>query len=277
MEINKSNYKSINKSNMSTNKSTEKMESSTTFFGQASVLFTFHLLNKVMEVVNTADPKLDYYKIPFYNYHEVFAVKFGTDETSPVKKYHIHKLIYGPTKTVKGKEDFNLRTDDEDFWGKQWGFEYSPFRMAQKVLKDFGLYLVDHTFSGETPFFYLYKYLPKRGVIDKTPWHDYCNVPALCQKDFDSKKLSHEDTISSASNAWDKFNTMCKKEGHVIDKIFFMVEADTAPKKKIYIKKKSEDTKTPANTTTNSSDAETNPEEKSSTNKTYAQVANTNA
>lgn len=273
-------FQVINKSNMSTQPITttptvDVGEVKLSYFGQSSVLFTYHILNRVIETVNSADSKFDYYRVMFPNYHQVFSVKHGSGDDALVKKYHVHKLIYGPTKTIKGKEEFQTRTDEEDFWGKQWGFEYSPFRMAQKVLKDYGLYLVDHTFGGETPFFYLYKYLPARDVIDKKPWHDYCNVPALCSKDFASKKLSHEDACSAASLAWDKFSSMCKKEGITTENLSFLFEDDTTPqvhKKKFVGKvKHSSTTATPPNTTDSAHEAEDGVEVHP-TKKTFAQV-----
>jgi hypothetical protein len=257
-------------------------KSEPTYFGQASVLFTFNLLNKVIETVNAANPKFDYYRVHFNKYHEVFSVKFGSEEDAHVKKYHVHKLIYGPTRIVKGKEEFHMRTDDEDFWGKQWGFEYSPFRMAQKMLKDHGLYLVDHTFGGETPFFYLYKYLPARDVIDKKPWHDYCNVPALCAKDFSSKKLSQEETIAAATSALIKFTAMCVKENLTTDNIFYLFEEDTFPKKKFSSNKKpvaEASPITPSKSSTNENDEFLHHEDESDNvstinhvKKTYAEV-----
>jgi hypothetical protein len=283
MEINQTTFKSIKMSNTDNEQTINKSEP--TYFGQAAVLFTFNLLNRVIETVNTADPKFDYYRVPFNKFHEVFSVKFGSDEDTHIKKYHVHKLIYGPTRIVKGKEDYHLRTDDEDFWAKQWTFEYSPFRMAQKVLKDYGLYLVDHTFGGDTPFFYLYKYLPARTVIDKKPWHDYCNVPALCGKDFSSKKLSAEEAITAATSALTKFTAMCAKENFTTDNFFYLFEEDTSPKKKFYSKKKTVTEAspiTPSNTTNQSEDeAEANDEIEvtlhTSEKKTYAQVAANNA
>jgi hypothetical protein len=279
MEINQTTFKSIKMSNTVNDQSNIKSEP--TYFGQACLLFIFNLLNRVIETVNSSDSKFDYYRVPFNKYHEVFSVKFGTDNDAHVKKYHVHKLIYGPTKVVKCKEEFQLRTDEEDFWAKQWGFEYSPFRMAQKMLKDHGLYLVDHTFGGETPFFYLYKYLPARGVIDKKPWHDYCNVPALCSKDFSSKKLSPEETIAAATNALAKFSAMCVKENLTTDNFFYSFEEDTLSKKKVFAKKKPvvEATPiTPSNSSINDQDDHLHDDDNengsttSTAKKTYAQV-----
>lgn len=167
--------------------STDLTEIKMTYFGQAAYYFAYDLISRVTQAVTTWNPAHDYTRVVLPNYFETFTLS----NTSGIeKKYHYHKLLYGPMKTIHGKDVFKMRTDDEAFWLSQWGIEYSPFRIVQKILKDNGLYLVDHTFGGQTPFVYVYKHLPPRSVIKNIPWHDYHNIPDLNEKDFCSPKLT---------------------------------------------------------------------------------------
>lgn len=160
-----------------------------TYFGNAAYYFAFDLMSKVSTAIAGWNPSHDYTRVILPNYFDTVTIKL---EDGTEKKYHFHKLFYGPMKSINGKDMFKMRTDDESFWASQWGLEYSPFRVVQKILKDNGLYLVDHTFSGQTPFVYIYKHLPPRSVIRTIPWHDYYNIPNLVDADFHSKKLTSE-------------------------------------------------------------------------------------
>ena len=169
-----------------------------TFFGQASYYIAFDLMTRVNSAISSWNPTHDYTRVILPNYFDTVTITLsnGTE-----KKYHYHKLMYGPMKTIRGKDEFKSRTDDEAFWLSQWGFEYSPFRVVQKILKDHGLYLVDHTFSGQVPFVYIYKYLPPRGVIKTIPWHGYHNIPNLNEADFTAMKLTGPQVITAGIGA----------------------------------------------------------------------------
>jgi hypothetical protein len=168
-----------------------------TYFGNAAYYFTFDLMSKVSNAISCWNPSHDYTRVILPNYFDIVSIKL---EDGTEKKYHFHKLLYGPMKTIDGKDVFKMRINDEAFWTSQWGIEYSPFRIVQKILKSNGLYLVDHTFGGQTPFVYIYKHLPLRTVIKSIPWHDHYNIPNLVDADFHSKKLSREQIIIANLN-----------------------------------------------------------------------------
>lgn len=180
-----------------------------TFFGITAYYYALDLLNRIMSTAAMNwKPENDYVQIPLPEY---FTTVTLTLPNSEVKKYHYHKLMYGPVLTINGKENFFYRTDNEQFWGNQWEFEYSPFRIVQKILKDNGLYLVDHTFKGKKPFVYLYRFLPHRNVIVNNPWHDYCNIPNLTDKDFVPKRLNDNDVLSALAKSSASFNEIVGK------------------------------------------------------------------
>lgn len=161
----------------------------TTYYGQASYYFTFDLMSRISNAISKWNPSHDYTRIEMPNYFDTVTITLADGSE---KKYHYHKLLYGPMKSMNGKDVFKMRTDTDAFWLSQWGIEYSPFRVVQKILKDNGLYLVDHTFSGKVPFVYIYKFLPPRDVIKTIPWHDYHNIPGLSDHDFTASKLTHQ-------------------------------------------------------------------------------------
>jgi hypothetical protein len=167
--------------------STDITEIKMTYFGQAAYFFTFDMMSRVSTAITSWNPMHDYTRVILPNYFDTASLILPDGSE---KKYHYHKLMYGPMKTVSGKDVFKMRTDDEAFWLSQWGIEYSPFRVLQKILKDNGLYLVDHTFGGQVPFVYIYKFLPPRSVIKNMPWHDYHNIPDLNDADFTAPKLT---------------------------------------------------------------------------------------
>ena len=170
-----------------------------TYFGQAAYCVTFELMMKIEIALASWNPAHDYTRIVMPKYFDTVNITLsnGTE-----KKYHYHKLMYGPTKTICGKNVFRMRTDDEGFWLSQWGCEYSPFRIIQRILKDNGLYLVDHTFSGYVPFVYIYKFLPPRGVIKTIPWHGYQNLPNLNHVDYESPKLTSHQILTAFVKAY---------------------------------------------------------------------------
>jgi hypothetical protein len=168
-----------------------------TFFGTAATFMLEDLLNRVAIAVQSWNPDHDYKQIPLPGYQTPVRVNIRGERTVT---YFYHSLLYGPQ--VKGAE-FHVRTDNESFWSKQWGRLYSPFRVAQDALKAQGLFLVDHTFNGNTPFVYLYKVLPPREVIANVPWHGYSTIPGLKSIDYSSKKkLSNPEIQIGAAMAW---------------------------------------------------------------------------
>jgi hypothetical protein len=209
-----------------TTKKSERTYTGPTYFGKASQLFCFNFLRRTAECFEASNKSFDYFRVEFPNHSDVLTMKVGNEADAPVRSYAVHKFLYGLEKDVNGVKDFHQRIDNEKMWSNHWPFEYSPFRMAQKVLKDYGLYLVNHTFSGDTPFLYVYKYLPKRGVINRKPWHDYANVPALCARDFESVKLSPAQTRTAIANAFNKFSTMCVEEGLSSENLHYRFETE---------------------------------------------------
>ncbi len=133
-----------------------------TYFGQAACIAAMDLIGRVNKAITNWDNKYDYTRVIVPEYFDTVNI---TSNDGIEKKYHYHKFLYGIVKKVNEKEDFNQRINDEAFWKTQWGFEYSPFRIVQKLLKEQGIYMVDHTFKGKTPFIYIYRCLPDRNVI----------------------------------------------------------------------------------------------------------------
>lgn len=196
-------------SNMQADSVEVHTEQKLSYFGYAAYYYAYDLFNRI---TNTAamnwKPEHDYVQIPLPEYFTTVTLKLQ-DES--IKKYHYHKLMYGPVLTINGKENFFYRTDNEQFWGKQWEFEYSPFRIVQKLLKDNGLYLVDHTFKGKKPFVYLYRFLPHRNVIINNPWHDYCNIPDLNDNDFIPKRLSDNEVLTALTKSSNTYKEILDK------------------------------------------------------------------
>lgn len=176
---------------------TEQPAFEPTFFGMAADFMLEDLLNRVAIAVQSWNPDHDYMRVRLPDYQTSVRVNIRGERTST---YFYHSLLYGPQ--VRGAA-FQVRTDNESFWSKQWGRSYSPFRVAQEALKAQGLFLVDHTFNGNTPFVYLYKVLPPREVIANVPWHGYSTIPGLKSIDYSSKKkLSKPEIQFGAAMAW---------------------------------------------------------------------------
>ena len=184
--------------------------SASTSFGRACVLFTAELLKQVLKAVSK-DPKSICYHVFLRKYDENFQIDAKPQDvvvTSGFVKFQIHELLYGPLLNLDGKADFCTRFDDPKLWKNQWGFNFSPFRVVQKLLKDNGLYLVDHTYNGNIPFIYLYRQLPARDVVKNKPWHNNYSIPELNKKDFAGNLLPHNEANSAVQGACDKFVAM---------------------------------------------------------------------
>ena len=185
--------------------------STTTIFGRACIVFTAKLFKQVFTAVTKRDPKSNFYQVFLDKYDYLFKIDTMpqyVDVAPDHVKFQIHELLYGPLFNLDGKEDFCTRFDDLKFWKNQWGFKFSPFRVVQKLLKDNGLYFVDHTFKGNIPFLYLYRQLPARDVVKHKPWHNNYTIPELSKKDFAGNMLAHSDVNIAVQGAFDKFVAM---------------------------------------------------------------------
>ena len=189
--------------------------STSTSFGRACIIFTAKLFKQVFKAVSKNDPKSDCYQVFFNKYDDLFRIDTmpqDADMASDHVKFQIHELLYGPLFNLDGKEDFCTRFDDPKFWKNQWGFNFSPFRVVQKLLKDKGLYFVDHTHKGNIPFLYLYRQLPARDVVKKKPWHNNYTIPELNKKDFAGNLLPHSEANIAVQGAFNKFVAMYMAE-----------------------------------------------------------------
>ena len=183
-------------------------DSTSTSFGRACVVFAAKLFKQVFKAVSKDDPKSNCYHVFFDKYDDLFkidAMPQDAEVASGLVEFKIHELLYGPLFNLDGKEDFCTRFDDPKFWKNQWGFNFSPFRVVQKLLKDNGLYFVDHTHKGNIPFLYLYRQLPARDVVKNKPWHNYYIIPELNKKDFACNLLPHREANIAVQRAFDKF------------------------------------------------------------------------
>jgi hypothetical protein len=190
-------------------------DSASTSFGRACVVFAAKLFKQVFKAVTKDVPKSNCYQVFFNKYDDCFQIDAkpqDAETTSGLVKFQIHELLYGPLFNLDGKEDFCTRFDDPKFWKNQWGFNFSPFRVVQKLLKDRGLYFVDHTHKGNTPFLYLYRQLPARDVVKKKPWHNNYTIPELNKKDFAGNLLPHNEANIAVQGAFDKFVAMYMAE-----------------------------------------------------------------
>ena len=184
-------------------------DSASTSFGRACVVFAAKLFKQVFKAVSK-DPKSNCYHVFSDKYDDLFKIDAMPQDakvavTSELVEFKIHELLYGPLFNLDGKEDFCTRFDDPKFWKNQWGFNFSPFRVVQKLLKDNGLYFVDHTFKGNIPFLYLYRQLPARDVVKNKPWHNNYIIPELNKKDFAGNLLPHREANIAVQRAFDKF------------------------------------------------------------------------
>ena len=183
-------------------------DSTSTSFGRACVVFAAKLFKQVFKAVSKDDPKSNCYHVFFDKYDDLFRIDTmpqDAEVASGLVEFKIHELLYGPLFNLDGKEDFCTRFDDPKFWKNQWGFNFSPFRVVQKLLKDNGLYFVDHTFKGNIPFLYLYRQLPAHDVVKNKPWHNNYIIPELNKKDFAGNLLPHREANIAVQRAFDKF------------------------------------------------------------------------
>jgi len=115
-------------------------------------------------------------------------------------KYRIHELIYGE-KLIFNDENGNtvtnykIRNNSPAFWLKHWGYAYSPFRVAQSILRKLNIYLVDYTAYGDILNAVVFFYLP-RNFKSVDFWHKHHLIPGVCKEDFDYMfygKIRYED------------------------------------------------------------------------------------
>jgi len=79
--------------------------------------------------------KCDECKLMEKKYPDVKNTKFS---------FKFHEFIYG-----KQIGSFTERDNSPEFWRSHWGYNFSPFRIAQHILKCHNIYLVDHTLYGK--------------------------------------------------------------------------------------------------------------------------------
>lgn len=105
-------------------------------------------------------------------------------------KHRVHELIYGKMLIFNDNGNtfthYEMRNNKPSFWLKHWGFAFSPFRVAQSILRKFNMYLVDYTTSGiilDACVLFQLPYTCK----SITFWHKHDLIPGVCKEDLDYK------------------------------------------------------------------------------------------
>ncbi len=147
------------------------------YFGIAATQAAITMLKKVEESISSWDDGHTYTLVKMPSYYD--TIQFTSTDGSE-HKYHFHKLLYGPT---PAGADFTVRVDTPEFWMKQWGIPYGPFRVVQNLLKNKGIFLVDHTGKGTIPKVYAYRVFPPHEALKTYPWHTNWQIPAVSPSD----------------------------------------------------------------------------------------------
>jgi hypothetical protein len=165
-----------------------------TYYGQACHYFLVDMLGRINQTIKSWDNKYDYIRLELPNYNSTVSITLADLSE---KKYHLHKILYGPVEEVDGKDDFTKRADSEEFWMKQWNLPCSPFRLIQNTFAEFGIFIFDHTYKGSTPFIHIYRYMPDYQLIEKLPWHNYHTITGFQPME----KLSNPEIIKASLRA----------------------------------------------------------------------------
>ncbi len=114
---------------------------------------------------------------------------YDTEDEGEMKifsSFKFHEFLYGKQLS----NNFKDRDNTPEFWKSHWEHDYSPFKVAQNVLKEFNIYLVDHTLYGNHLHSFMYYQLPEK-TFDF--WHGNNNIPNINSNDktnkFNFKKM----------------------------------------------------------------------------------------
>lgn len=126
--------------------------------------------------------------IKLNNYINYYKNDNEGNKIKVISAFKFHEFLYGKQMS----NNFKDRDNTPEFWKSHWEFDFSPFRVAQNILKEFNIYLVDHTLYGDNLHCFMYYQLPEKTY---NYWHQNNNIPNINSSDtsyvYNSKKINN--------------------------------------------------------------------------------------
>lgn len=112
--------------------------------------------------------------------------------------FKFHEFIYG-----KQIGSFTERDNSPEFWRSHWGYNFSPFRIAQHILKCHNIYLVDHTLYGKKLHAFIW-FTPPPKNHKVYYWHQHNVISGIRQKN----KLSWDELVDNFFEMYKNFKKL---------------------------------------------------------------------